>query len=207
MDILAAIALATEQPHPTDLRKERSKIDKDNFVLPIMWRSIYSQVLYQVLVMMFLLYLGPIMFGIEYNLLNTPFYTTLNDQSVPTYRLQHLTLLFQTFVMMNLFNQINCRKIGSKDDLQLNVFEAIHHNWWFLIVLLSELNLQFFMVSNQAFEIFFMTTPLTLWMHFTAIMFGFGSLLVAVAFKHTPFEWTERLPKIEEKESENSVST
>jgi magnesium-transporting ATPase (P-type) len=79
MDILAAIALATEQPHPTDLRKERFKIEKDNFVMPIMWRSIYSQVLYQILVMMILLYLGPIIFGIEYNLLNTPFYTTLND--------------------------------------------------------------------------------------------------------------------------------
>lgn len=74
-------------------------------------------------------------------------------------------------------------------------------------MLLSELNLQFIMVSYPATTIFFMTTPLTLWMHFTAIMFGFGSLLVAVGVKHTPFEWTERLPKIEEKEAENSVST
>lgn len=118
-----------------------------------------------------------------------------------------MTLLFQTFVMMNLFNQINCRKIGSKDDPELNVFEAIHHNWWFLIVLLSELNLQLIMVSYPTFQIFFMTTPITLWMHFTAIMFGFGSLLVAVGVKYSPFEWTERLPKIEEKESENSISS
>ena len=85
--------------------------------------------------------------------------------------------------MMNLFNQINCRKIGSKDDPELNVFEAIHHNWWFLIVLLSELNLQLIMVSYPTFQIFFMTTPITLWMHFTAIMFGFGSLLVAFGFE------------------------
>lgn len=94
MDILAAIALATENPHPTELRKDRVK-KTDNFVLPIMWRSIYSQVVYQTLVMTILLYFGPMMFGIDYNLMNTPYYTTSADGSnVATYRLQHLTLLF-----------------------------------------------------------------------------------------------------------------
>ena len=78
------------------------------------------------------------MFGIEYNLVQQiPFYQTLpNGEVAATVRLQHLTLLFQTFVMMNLFNMFNCRKIGSETDPQLNVFDSIHHNWWFLIVLL-----------------------------------------------------------------------
>jgi magnesium-transporting ATPase (P-type) len=141
MDVLAAIALATEAPHPTQLSKDRIK-KASQFVLPIMWRQIFSQVLYQAVVMIILLYFGPMMFGIEYNLVQQlPFYVTLPDGTVhSTVRLQHLTLLFQTFVLMNLFNMFNCRKIGSENEPQLNVFESLHHNWWFLIILLTELN-------------------------------------------------------------------
>ena len=173
-----------------------------------MWRHIFSQVLYQAVVMIILLYLGPLMFGIEYNLVQQlPFYTTLADGSVhSTVRLQHLTLLFQTFVLMNLFNMFNCRKIGSETDPQLNVFESIHHNWWFLIVLLTELNVQYFMVSYPTVCLLFMTTPLTFGMHLTAFLLGLGSLGVCFAVKHTPFEWTQKLPKIEERETEQSLS-
>jgi len=94
MDVLAAIALATEAPHPTQLRKERIS-RKDSIVTPLMWRAITSQLLYQGLVMLILLYFGPSMFGIKYNLVKTPLYaTTLTGSSVATYRLQHYTLLF-----------------------------------------------------------------------------------------------------------------
>lgn len=88
MDVLAAIALATEAPHPTKLRKDRIK-KTDNFVIPVMWRQIFSQVLYQAIVMLVLLYLGPMMFGIEYKLVeNEPFYVELSDGEIyPTYRL------------------------------------------------------------------------------------------------------------------------
>ena len=68
MDVLAAIALSSEAPIPGELRKERVNLKKDALVTPIMWRQIYSQVLYQVLVMTTLLYAAPAMFGIEYNL-------------------------------------------------------------------------------------------------------------------------------------------
>lgn len=69
MDVLGAIALATEAPHPTQIRKERIKLT-DKFVVQIMWRQIYSQVIYQALTMLILLYFGPMMFDIEYNLVN-----------------------------------------------------------------------------------------------------------------------------------------
>jgi len=68
MDVLAAIALSSEAPLPGELRKERVNLKKDALVTPIMWRQIYSQTLYQVLVMTTLLYAAPAMFGIKYNL-------------------------------------------------------------------------------------------------------------------------------------------
>ena len=50
-----------------------------------------------------------------------------------------------------------------------------------------------------------MTTPLTFGMHLAAFFFGFGSLLVAIGVKFTPFELTEKFPKLDEKVDENST--
>ena len=76
MDVLAAIALASEAPHPTQIRKERVNLKKDSLISPIMWRTIFSQLVYQVLVMTTLLYAAPTIFGIQYNLVETPLYSS-----------------------------------------------------------------------------------------------------------------------------------
>ena len=86
MDVFAAIALASESPHPTELRKERVNLKKDPLISPIMWRSIFAQVVYQILVMTVLLFAGPAIFKIQYNLVDTPFYSG-NGAAQPTFRL------------------------------------------------------------------------------------------------------------------------
>lgn len=107
MDVLAAIALATETP---DEEVPKAKKDKEiPIVTAAMWRQITSQIIYQLTVMIILLYAGPAMFGIKYNMVSTP----LRNGAEPTYRLQHYTMLFQTFVMMSLFNMWNCRIMPS----------------------------------------------------------------------------------------------
>lgn len=153
--------------------------------------------------MLILLFAGPSMFGIPYNLFaNIPFYTSSKE---PTYRLQHLTLMFQTFVLMNVFNMFNCRKIGTPENPCFNVFEYLYHNWWFLIVMLGELNLQILLVSYPTVCLFFMTTPLTWQMHLTACLLGLGSLAVAYFAKKTPYAWVAGL-SIAEKETEGSLT-
>lgn len=42
MDVLAAIALASEAPHPTQLRKERVNLKKDSLISPVMMRNVLS---------------------------------------------------------------------------------------------------------------------------------------------------------------------
>lgn len=74
MDILAAIALSSEAPLPGKLRKERVNLKKDALVTAIMWRQIYSQVLYQIIVMTTFLYAAPSMFNIKYNLVTSELY-------------------------------------------------------------------------------------------------------------------------------------
>jgi Ca2+-transporting ATPase len=75
MDTLAAVALATEPPHPTELKQQRIK-KHDRVILQGMWRTILGESIYQIITMMVLLYAGPWIFGIPYDLINCPFYTS-----------------------------------------------------------------------------------------------------------------------------------
>jgi len=45
MDTLAAVALATDPPHPTELKQQRIR-KTDKVILPGMWRSILGQSIY-----------------------------------------------------------------------------------------------------------------------------------------------------------------
>lgn len=193
MDTLAAIALATEPPHPTELKQGRIK-KHDKVFLPEMWRAIFGQTLYQVIVMIVLLYAGPTMFNIKYDLIDSPFYITSNNpliDGLPTNKLVHYTLLFNTFMMMNLFNELNARKIGAKE---YNIFERFFNNWLFLAIISGQFVAQWFMVELGGS--IFRTTPLPFSMILTSVLLGAGSLLVAVILKATPQEWLEKI-KIE----------
>lgn len=197
MDVLAAIALATEHPSP-EIKAERIK-PTTPIIEPTMWRQINSQVIYQLTVMIIFLYAGPQIFGIEYNMIETPLRT---DSGTPTYRLLHYTFLFQTFVLMSLFNMWNCRVLPTwapaapagevqetevKDSVKkynhLNIFDSCFANWWFLIVFLAEVNLTYLMTSYSYFGIIFNTTPLSLAMQLTAVGCALGTWLVALCIK------------------------
>lgn len=194
MDVLAALALGTEAPGP-ELKKDRI-MPSDDLILPVMWRTVTSQCLYQAITMIVLLYAGPTMFGISYNLVQEP----LRDAEGATNRLIHYTLMFQCFVMMNLFNMWNCRVISGAEDKEYNIFAGVWRNWYFLIIFFIELNVQYFMVGYAWVGVIFQTAPLTFGMQLTAVLLGLGSWIVAAAVKATPFEWTNKFPHIAEKD-------
>jgi len=72
------------------------------------------------------------------------------------------------------------------DGREFNIFSRIHHNWWFLIIVFAELNIQYFMVGYSVFGKLFTTTPITFGMHLTAILLGLGAWGVAALTKLTP---------------------
>lgn len=59
------------------------------------------------------------------------------------YATTHYTLIFNTFVMMQLFNEICCRII----DDNYNIFFRINTNGMFFIVIMIELGLQIIIVQ------------------------------------------------------------
>lgn len=188
MDTLAAISLATEPPHPTELKQDKRR-KNEKIILPVMWRNIIGQVTYQLTVLIVMLYTVPWWFNKSYKLADNAeidFYGSTLDETpeyalARVYKLEHYTIIFHTFVLMNLFNQFNSRKLGWRD---FNIFERFFNNFNFLLVVAAEFAFQYLIIFYGG--AIFRTAPLAWDQHLTCFMFGIGSLLVSVGLKFIP---------------------
>ena len=119
MDTLAAIALGTEEPRCESCNESPRISRKDVIIDPVMWRQILVMATYELLVMLILIFFGSlIFFETSFNLVMEPLRNPVDHEG--TDRLKLNTILFYTFILMNLFNQINCRSLD-KDNI--NVFD------------------------------------------------------------------------------------
>lgn len=112
---------------------------KESIINAVMWRNIIGQAIYQVGMIMVLLFWGRYWFNLPYDE-GTPFYADLDFVDAnPTYELYEATnkcfmytIVFQSFVFMQLFNMLNARLLGAHD---INVFRGIFGNWIFIFIL------------------------------------------------------------------------
>lgn len=110
MDILAAISLGTGR----EQNKNPERISRKFKVFqPQMWRQIQVQAWFQIIIMLVLIFFGPMMFGYDYNLITAD---PLNKEKI-----KMDTFIFHTFFMLTMFNQICCRVIEEKE---MNVFKT-----------------------------------------------------------------------------------
>ncbi len=136
MDTFAALALATE--HPTDVLLERRPFGKEAFLIrPVMWRFILGQALLQLIVLFTMLF-GASLFAVE-------------ERSK-----RHYTMIFNTFVFLQIFNEINARKVCG----ELNIFAGFFNNWLFQSIILGTIGAQILIVEFAGD--FASTTSLTL---------------------------------------------
>lgn len=65
---------------------------------------------------------------------------------------RHFTFIFNTFVMMQVFNFINAKKLHE----ELNIFEGITRNWLFLVIIAVIVVLQIILVTftGMAFGVY-----------------------------------------------------
>lgn len=82
---------------------------------------------------------------------------------------------------MQLFNQLNCRKVSVSD---IQIFEGIFQNWFFIVVLLIEFVLQFLWI--QVFFWLTRSSQLSMTEWGTCWVLGMTSLLIAFILKLTP---------------------
>ena len=115
MDTFAALALATDPP--TQKILDRKPTPKSApLITTNMWKMIIGQAIYQLVVTFVLYFVGNSIFG----------YSSSNK----TEKTELATMVFNTFVWMQIFNQFNNRRL----DNRFNIFEGVHKNWFFIVI-------------------------------------------------------------------------
>uniref|UniRef100_A0A183A8C8 Cation_ATPase_C domain-containing protein n=1 Tax=Echinostoma caproni TaxID=27848 RepID=A0A183A8C8_9TREM len=84
---------------------------------------------------------------------------------------QHYTLIFNTLVLMTLFNEFNARKIHG----QRNVFSGLQRNWLFVVIWFVTFILQVLLIQFGSYA--FSTAPLTADQWMWCLFFGVGELI------------------------------
>ncbi|XWS56814.1 hypothetical protein CRYUN_Cryun09bG0118100 [Craigia yunnanensis] len=164
MDTLGALALATEPPHEGLMK--RPPIGRDAaFITRIMWRNIIGQSIYQLIVLAILKFDGKRLLKLS----GSDATAVLN------------TVIFNTFVFCQVFNEIN-----SRDMEKINVFRGIFDSWLFIMVMISTVAFQSIIV--EFLGTFANTVPLSWELWLASILLGAGSLIVAVILKCIPVD-------------------
>ncbi|KAL4652717.1 hypothetical protein ACB092_01G251500 [Castanea dentata] len=113
MDTLGALALATEPP--TDHLMDRPPVGRrEPLITNIMWRNLLIQALYQVIVLLVLNFQGRSILKLE-------------GAGIANANKVKNTLIFNAFVLCQIFNEFNARKPD-----EFNVFKGITKNYLFM---------------------------------------------------------------------------
>lgn len=168
MDTCAALALATERPSP-ELLNRHPDSPKRSLVTFGMAKLILGQAALQILMICLIMYLGPAVFHL--------------DKTVESENMILKTIGFNTFVMMQLFNEINSRILGSSS---MNPFRKFFSNYTFIGVMLFTIGGQILIVElgGRVFH----TEPLKWYYWLICIMIGALSLPWAIVLRLIP-DW------------------
>ncbi|XP_043280837.1 plasma membrane calcium-transporting ATPase 2 isoform X4 [Venturia canescens] len=177
MDTLASLALATELPTP-DLLLRKPYGRTKPLISRTMMKNILGQAVYQLVVIFTLLFKGHDMLNID---------TGLGVAEQGGGATQHFTIIFNTFVMMTVFNEFNARKIHG----QRNVFQGIFTNPIFYSIWIGTCLSQVFII--QYGKMAFSTKALDLDQWMWCLFFGIGTLLWGQVVTCIP---TRKIPKI-----------
>ena len=166
MDTFAALALATDPPTESLLDRAPDKRTAALVTLT-MWKMILGQVVYQLAVALTLHFAG--------------------QQWLSYPKRQHRTLVFNSFVFMQIFKLINGRRIDNK----LNIFEGLHRNTLFMammaIMMVGQVIIVFF--GGAAFDV----TRLTGIQWAISIVLGSLSIFVGILIRLIPDAWVRKV--------------
>lgn len=165
MDTFAALALATDPPTPSILNRKPAPKSAPLITLK-MWKMIIGQSIFQLVVTLILYFGGVTIFS----------YTTPEEHK------QLQTLIFNTFVWMQIFNQYNNRRL----DDRFNIFEGVQNNYFFIgiqVIIIGGQILIIF-IGGAAFGVVRMRPPL--WGY--SVVLGALSLPMAAFIRLIPDE-------------------
>ncbi|RSL43909.1 hypothetical protein CEP54_014901 [Fusarium duplospermum] len=136
MDTFAALALATDPP--TDEILDRAPQGKKKPLITVtMWKMIIGQAIYQLVVTFVLYFAGDKILGY--------------DTSIERQKTELDTVIFNTFVWMQIFNMFNNRRLDNK----FNIFQGVLRNQFFVLITILMVGLQVIIIfkGSRAFQI------------------------------------------------------
>ncbi|XP_064160207.1 plasma membrane calcium-transporting ATPase 2 isoform X7 [Anguilla rostrata] len=160
MDTFASLALATEPPTESLLMRKPYGRNKP-LISSTMTKNILGHGVYQLVIIFTLLFAGEVIFDIDSGR-NAPLHSPPSE---------HYTIIFNTFVMMQLFNEINARKIHG----ERNVFDGIFRNPIFCSIVLGTFGIQIVIVQFGGKP--FSCSPLDLDKWMWCVFLGLGELV------------------------------
>ncbi|XP_035892527.1 plasma membrane calcium-transporting ATPase 1 isoform X5 [Anopheles stephensi] len=175
MDTLASLALATEMPTP-DLLLRKPYGRTKPLISRTMMKNILGQAVYQLVIVFGLLFVGDWFLDIESG----------RGQPLNSEATQHFTIIFNVFVFMTLFNELNARKIHG----QRNIFQGLFTNPIFYSIWLITLVSQVFII--QFGKVAFSTKALNIEQWLWSVFFGLGTLIWGQIVTSIP---TRKMPK------------
>ncbi|XP_066473575.1 plasma membrane calcium-transporting ATPase 2 isoform X11 [Tiliqua scincoides] len=178
MDTFASLALATEPPTESLLLRKPYGRNKP-LISRTMMKNILGHAVYQLTLIFTLLFVGEKMFKIDSGR-NAPLHSPPSE---------HYTIIFNTFVMMQLFNEINARKIHG----ERNVFDGIFRNPIFCTIVLGTFAVQIVIVQFGGKP--FSCSPLQLDQWMWCVFIGLGELVWGQVIASIP---TSRLKFLKE---------
>ncbi|CCD74099.1 Calcium-transporting ATPase [Caenorhabditis elegans] len=160
MDTLASLALATEMP-TEELLKRKPYGRTSPLISRTMCKNILGHAVYQLVILFTLIFYGEVCF-------NIPSGRWAPLHSPPS---KHFTIVFNTFVMMTLFNEINARKIHGERNIFKGLFSnPIYYVIWIATMISQVVIIQF---GGRWFSTSALNTTEWLW----CLAFGVGTLL------------------------------
>ncbi|KAL8783994.1 MAG: hypothetical protein Q9213_004245 [Squamulea squamosa] len=161
MDTFAALALATDAPTEQILdRKPAPK--RAPLITTNMWKMIIGQTIYQLLVTFVLYFAGYDILGYDTKCLPQTLERTCRGSLSPadclnsakctdTMHTELNTMVFNTFVWMQIFNEFNNRRLDNK----LNIFQGVLRNYFFIGIncIMVGGQIMIIFVGGKAFQI------------------------------------------------------
>ena len=186
MDSFASLALATEDP--TDALLDRKPYSRDASILtPMMLLNIFSQSIFQVIVLTVIIFYGDYIFGV-------PSDRELEHFTWNNVNGYHFTIFFNIFVYMQVFNSINARKLQKNE---YNVFTGIMGNWLYLLI-------QGIIIVGQIILVTFggravRTHALSVTQHCHCLLIASMTLVWGLFVKLLPIDVSEKVDEDDEK--------
>ncbi|KAJ7837021.1 Ca-transporting ATPase [Mycena olivaceomarginata] len=171
MDTFAALALATDPATESLLNRK-----PDKKTMPLFSTEMYKQILFQS----------------TYQIIFTLVFHFAGLEILEAAKKNNLivqTLVFNAFVFAQIFNSVNCRRL----DRNLNIFEGILQNWYFISIILIEIGGQILIVfiGGTAFQV----TPIGAREWGIALTLGIVPIPLGALIRLLPSEPFERLFK------------